>query len=859
MLMIACAMLCLSCHKDNNETSHHNKRIPLQQKILGKMEHEMAKVKDPSTGNVPAERLLQAQKITEKRLKEKAEIPGINWSERGPSNISGRSKTILIDANDPTGNTIWTGGVSGGIWKSTNDGQSWSIISDQFNNMSVTSIVQDPNNPNIIYFGTGEGDSIGSFLRGNGIYRSTDGGITFSPIPFTFGNPDFEFIHKLAIQSFNGQTHLYAATSSSDLSRGGLLITQDGGTNWLIWKGDNSGSHNFACDVEVTAPDPQNNNNGAVIAAFGGFGNNIASINGGNVESDGVYVSLNGGSNWFQEFASSPNEGRIEIATAPTDPFIRYLLIESISSDLLATMYGRSFVGTSFIYSPIVMPTQGWIDQDCNNPSLDIFRGQDFYDLALAVSPANPFRLFVGGIDLWVYERNPTIFSDSWAQMTNWIGSCGFQLVHADQHFIHFKNANEVYVCNDGGVWKTNNANVNPNFSFPLFSFRGNGLNITQFFSADVHPTANTNQYITGSQDNGSQLFQSTGINVTSDVSGGDGGFAHIDQLSPNIQITSNTRQNYSVTTSAWSTGQPTQRVSTSGGRFINPTDYDDNSKKLYCANSTGNYTRWENPSSAGTTLTTVTVSGFPNIQDGAAWHIRVSPNVANRVYFGFGNGTVYRVNNAHTGSSRTAQKVFDLNLGIGHNISCVEIQPGNENHMLVTLSNFGVISVYESFNANTSNPTWRAVEGNLPDMPIRWAMFNPNNSDQAFLATEMGVWSTTNLNGNNTDWGPTNVGLSNTRIDMIKFRSSDNQMIAATHGRGLFTSDDLGNTGGCPNNLAFSNQNVSNTQRANQTITLTNTTISSSATLGAPNIDINPQFTVNNNATLQIENEGCN
>ena len=227
MLMIACAMLCLSCHKDNNETSHHNKRIPLQQKILGKMEHEMAKVKDPSTGNVPAERLLQAQKITEKRLKEKAEIPGINWSERGPSNISGRSKTILIDANDPTGNTIWTGGVSGGIWKSTNDGQSWSIISDQFNNMSVTSIVQDPNNPNIIYFGTGEGDSIGSFLRGNGIYRSTDGGITFSPIPFTFGNPDFEFIHKLAIQSFNGQTHLYAATSSSDLSRGGLLITQD--------------------------------------------------------------------------------------------------------------------------------------------------------------------------------------------------------------------------------------------------------------------------------------------------------------------------------------------------------------------------------------------------------------------------------------------------------------------------------------------------------------------------------------------------------------------------------------------------------------------------------------------------------
>ena len=456
-----------------------------------------------------------------------------------------------------------------------------------------------------------------------------------------------------------------------------------------------------------------------------------------------------------------------------------------------------------------------------------------------------------------MYERNPIIFSDSWAQISHWLGACNLPLVHADQQFIIYRNANEVYVSNDGGIWKSNNANsVNP---LPSFDFRGNTLNITQFYSADQHPTSGTDQYITGSQDNGSQLFTSSGINATVDVSGGDGGFAHIDQDNPLVQITSNTRQNYSVTTNGWATRQPTVRVNTTGGRFINPTDYDDTTNKLYCANSTGKYTRWENPSIGGNTLTDVTVTGFPNIQDGAPWHVRVSPNVTNRVYFGFGNGLVVKVDNAQSGTSKTGQVIFNQLLGPGHVISCVEIERGNENHILITISNFGVTSVYESINASTTSPTWTAVEGNLPDMPVRWAMFNPNNNDQAFLATDLGIWSTTNLNGVSTDWGPTNTGLSNTRIDMIKYRPSDKQMVVATHGRGLFTSDDLGSNSGCPNNLTFSNQTISGTQSASQSITLTNSTVSNNATINAPSVTVQPTFTVHLQATLQIETDGCN
>jgi hypothetical protein len=108
---------------------------------------------------------------------------------------------------------------------------------------------------------------------------------------------------------------------------------------------------------------------------------------------------------------------------------------------------------------------------------------------------------------------------------------------------------------------------------------------------------------------------------------------------------------------------------------------------------------------------------------------------------------------------------------------------------MLITYSNYGATSVFETYTANATIPTWTAVEGNLPDMPVRWAMFDPRNPDWALLATELGVWSTADLNGSSTDWQPTNTGLANVRVDMLQYRASDRTIAAATHGRGLFTA----------------------------------------------------------------------
>jgi hypothetical protein len=286
---------------------------------------------------------------------------------------------------------------------------------------------------------------------------------------------------------------------------------------------------------------------------------------------------------------------------------------------------------------------------------------------------------------------------------------------------------------------------------------------------------------LAGAQDNGSHKFTSAGINSVTTASGGDGMFCHIDQDNPNIQITAYTNNYYFLSTDGGTTFS-THVLNASTGSFINPTDYDKTAKKLYAGNTAGTYLRWEDPSTGDNTSSAVTVSAFSGAN---ITHVSVSPLTANRVYFGLDNGSVVRVDNANTGTSNTG---VVIKTGLG-SVSCVAVDPTNENHIIVTYSNYGVTHVYETINGTQASPSWANVQNNLPDMPVRWALFDPRSSSAVLLATELGVWSTDNLNGASTDWQPTNTGLANVRVDMLKYRSSDRTIAAATHGRGLFTA----------------------------------------------------------------------
>ncbi len=712
-------------------------------------ELEFLKTRDLATNTVPKERLIDALKYTQQLQANPRNnaIPGITWNERGPNNVGGRTRAILVDKNDTTGKTVFAGGVGGGLWK-TNDitqlNPNWVKADDFFSNIAISCIVQSQSNPQVIYFGTGEGWYNIDAIRGLGIWKSINGGANWTQLSST-NNSNFYYVNKIAIHPVTGD--LFAATRNN-----GLMRSQDGGNSWSQVLGPPTTVQIRACDVVIAADN-------SIYAAMGGV-----------IWTDGIYKSTNNGNSWTMlntTLSGFPPSGfgRLTLATAKTDAQRLYVIAQNTVNYGILGLWKSTNGGATYL--PISLPADA--DPQIAN---DYTRSQAWYDLPCSVDPNNADIVYVGGIDLF----KSTNAGSSWLQFSHWTGSYSFQYVHADQHAIVFRNGNsdEMLFGNDGGVFYSSNGTALQ----PVLRDKDAGYNVTQFYGCAIHPAANTPYFLAGAQDNGSQQFTTAGINATNQASGGDGGTCHIDQANPMFQWTSYVYNNYFTSTDG---GQSfTQYSFNNSGQFIEPTAYDDSVKVMYCGNTAGTYFRWNDPQT-GTTTDSVTVSAFGT---GLVTAVKVSLTTRNRVFFGLTTGKIVRVDSANSGMAKNG---VDISSGLpaGY-VSCVETQPGNDNHILVTYSNYGINSVWESNNGGAS---WTSVEGNIPDMPVRWIIFSPLNYHQALVATELGVWSTDSLNGPSTVWGPSNNGLANVSTYMIQYRASDKFMIAATHGRGLFST----------------------------------------------------------------------
>src|SRR6056300_193854 len=178
-------------------------KLDLRTRMDLAMEQEFHRTKDLLLNRVPRERLMEAYEVIreQERRQGKAAISGITWEERGPNNVGGRTRVIMFDANDATNRTVWAGSVSGGLFKTTDIFASeveWEPVNDFFGNMAVTALAQDPTDPDIMYFGTGEGYFNSDAVRGDGIWKSTDGGDSWSQLASTSGN-DFDYINKIIV------------------------------------------------------------------------------------------------------------------------------------------------------------------------------------------------------------------------------------------------------------------------------------------------------------------------------------------------------------------------------------------------------------------------------------------------------------------------------------------------------------------------------------------------------------------------------------------------------------------------------------------------------------------------------------
>lgn len=718
--------------------------------------YEFERTKDPATGQVPKERLLQAidrtaeskdeviRRIASSKLaKDGSEAPtALSWIERGPTSdtvgpsngntransglASGRIRSILVDANDPTGKTVFVGAVAGGLWKTTDitaASPTWTLVNDFLSNMAVAEIAQHPTSPNIMYFATGESFFNGDAVRGNGVFKSIDGGATWTYLPTT---STFTNGTRIVVDTLG---NVYLGTQAAGLRR-----SIDGGTTWTNITP--SGLPSDICDIEISSTGRLH----VVTGIFSTRGYRFT-------DTPGTVTSAT----WTSPTTVFPSiANRTEITVSGNTLYA----LPVDGSQQVPTIYKSTDGGANWA-ATTGQPTAGWAS------------GQGWYSLSAGIHPTDANQAIVGGLDTYkTIDGGAT-----WTKISAWVGAG--QYVHADQHKVVWYNdgagGTRLLFGSDGGIFYSTDGGT-------TIRDRNNGLRIKQFYSLAIHPTS-TNYFLAGAQDNGSHQFSNAGLSTSVEVMGGDGAYVAIDQNEPQFQFVSYIFNQYRRSTNSGATWTTTN-LNTTSGQFINPFDYDNTSNIMYCADNAASYRRWTNPQT-GTTSAVVGVSNMV----GSVTAVGVSPFTANKVYFGTNSGKVVRVDSADTFVSGTAG--VDLSAGLpGGTVSNISFGT-TENNLIMCQSNYGINNVFVSTDGGT---TWTASDGNLPDMPVRWTMFKPGDNTKAFIATETGVWETALLAGAATVW-VANPTFPTVRTDMIKYRVVDGLIAAATHGRGLWST----------------------------------------------------------------------
>ena len=822
--------------------------------------------KNAITGDIPLDAMAEAKQAAKEMSGLRAGSLGLTWTEMGPDNVGGRTRCFLIDNQDATGKTLYAGGVNGGLWKSTNGGGTWSLISDQWDNIAAVSICQEPSGK--IYVGTGEllmavrgtpGTGNSSCI-GSGIWQSTDG-TNFTQIPGTdpsaqtFNNTynsAFSYVYSLGYY----QGKLYAGTIT------GLRVSADAGATWT-----NPLSVNSNCkDIEIGA-------DGTIFASVG----------------NKFYISTDGTTFTLKTLPSAPTGmSNLQIAICATDPNYVYCIGSRASSYQVAGVWKSTDKGNTFTLIP----------NSTGGTTFQILGNQGDYACAIGVDPSNKDRIICGGLDLWSYT--PTT---GFNQISAWNYAPFSSLYnHADHHQVVFDKTNlgTVYFTNDGGVYKSTDGGQ-------TFAATNRNFSVTQFYSV---ATSVRGEVLGGTQDNGTNLIDFNGPTQrwAKEVMGGDGFDCDFSSINPDASFASlyfgDLRRSGTLggSYSTFFRGAPTAFVENSSfhtvirlwesfnnqqsqdvvnyivpaGQTIQPgsqfTAYSNNSNYPFEVTYTGS-----SPATAGDTIKNITdivssrmavgmISGSSirvflavrplNFSDSPYWMpVAVNQTVGNNdglngevgalsfsadgnhLYIGTQTGgtggAVYRVSNLNsikfntladtaTGWINNANSQLTCTrLGVfsGQAVTSIAVDPNDAGRIIVTLGNYSNNNyVYRCNNANTASSAsntsnFTNIQGNLPKMPIYSSLIDYTDGNRILLGSEYGIWSS---NSGGSNWTRDNDGMANCAVFMLRQQTqpynkcwNSGAIYAATHGRGIFRTNTLLGTKETKDNSSLSSEQM--------------------------------------------------
>tara|TARA_B100000949_G_scaffold87860_2_gene78293 strand:+ start:77 stop:2563 length:2487 start_codon:yes stop_codon:yes gene_type:complete len=690
------------------------------------------------TGEIKTEAYREA--IQWKKQQERS--VGGSWEFVGPINIGGRVTDIEVPEDQAE--TYFVGTASGGVFKTTNAGNSWVPIFDDQQMLSIGDIEISKSNTNTIWVGTGEVNAGGGSLAydGDGIYKSEDGGNTWE----VKGLPDVGSISKIVIDPNDDDMVLVGGMGplfKNDSNRG-VYKTTDGGDTWeqKLFVSDSTGIIDM-----VMHP---TNGNIVYAAAWERIRRPQYRQYGG--ETSGIYRSLDGGENWTELTSGLPvlpsEKGRISLAIATSNPQVLYARYADREGSIQG-VYKTTNGGDT------------WVTM--NSTSLNDV-GFHWWFRGIVVDPTDENTIY--NVDFVVQKSIDG--GNTWSN--------AFVDVHVDQHALTFNPGvpGEVLLGNDGGFYKSPDGGNSWE--------KEETLPITQFYRIFVE---DENTIYGGAQDNSTMRTLSGSVGDWQIITGGDGFQPLVDPLDSDVIYALSQYGGIVKSTNGGASFFPaTNGISFSDRKnWDTPITFDpQNSQILYTGtqrvyktvNGAGNWTAISPDLTNG--------PGGGNLNFGTITSINVSSEDSNLIYVGTDDGNVWRTDDG-------GANWLNLSAGLPNRwVTKVETEytSGFEDNVYVTFSGYRYgESLGHVFYSEDRGNSWQDITTNLPDLPINDLEYYPSVFGTVFIATDAGVFYTSFPGG---DWIPLDVGLPTVPVtDLYADDTAPFYLYAGTYGRSIY------------------------------------------------------------------------
>jgi hypothetical protein len=668
----------------------------------------------------------------------------------------GRINCIAFHPTNP--NTFFVGVAQGGVWKTTNNGATWTPLTDNLPITRISDISINPTNPNEMYISVCDFEYIGIslFLSGRkrhthygiGVYKTLDGGLTWTPTGLTYNltNGDASLIRKILINPSNTNDIVACGVT-------GMYKSSNAGATWtkkldsLFW------------DMHQ---DPINPN--IIYAATGWVMNS-------NIGNAGVYKSTDFGNTWTMLNTNMPligNIQRVKIAIAPSNNNYIYALCVDLVGGLYG-IYQSTDAGLNWNFIP---PTDNVLDGGTGSGS----GGQGNYDLGLLVDATDANTVYVGGVNMWASYDG----ANSFMPMSHWTTQYGATL-HGDIHDISRSPlTGNYFVCSDGGVYQTS-AMIGDSWStsaWPTVWTKMNNMQISSFYR--LSSSKNTaGQLIAGAQDNASMYYNA---GSWSTIFGGDGMDNCLFPTSAtnvlgssqygNMWVSSNNGASSNIASSNIN-GEQAEWVTPIVANYNNPGTVYIGNENVVKSTNYGN--SWSPLASiASNTLTgqsseisALAVSNSNSQVIYAARRVRYENGV---------NGVIIKTTNGGTSFTNVTNNLPDSLYYTG-----IEINASNANIAYVSMAGFSATD--KVFTTTNGGTTWQNITYNLPNLPVNCIKQIPGTND-LIIATDIGVYT---LNVGSTTWVNNSFGLPNVIVSDIEFNPALNKVYVSTFGRGIW------------------------------------------------------------------------